>query len=268
MEFQERLQQKQRDAATRALLDAIVEDPTQSISAVMASLEDDEDASYFSEVFKELSLGQIWIATLTALLEGRITTDALKASLGDDASDIESKLIQLAAGMGRDNDTSNGRDVTPLEASIIGAFADSTMTGEDEEENEYADASDDVEDEAPAKPRRRKAKGKGKDKKAKAKGKGKAKGKDKKKAPPKAAAVESEALDLSDAKMQKAYRKSIMDYLKANNCLDFDSGAPAQKIREVVSGSPKQLRDELAGLISDEKITYDGKARGTKYFLL
>lgn len=267
MEFQERLQQKQRDAATRALLDAIVEDPTQSISAVMSSLEEDAEASYFSEVFKELSLGQIWVATLRALLQGRISTEALSESVGDDG-DLEQMLVTLNSGILRGADArSNGEDVSPLEMGIISAFADSEV-GDGEGENEYADASDDVEDEAPAKPRKRKAKGKGKGKgKAKAKGKGKSKGK--KKAPPKAAAAaDGDALDLSDPKIGKAYRKSIMDYLKQNKCLDFDSGAPAQKIREVVGGSPKQLRDELAGLIGDEKITYDGKARGTKYFLL
>jgi len=251
MEFQERLQQKQRDAATRALLDAIVEDPTQSISSVMDTLETDTEASYFGEVFKELSLGQIWFATLTALVEGRISSDTLRRSLGDDAPLLAEKLSALVSAM------SGGLEE---DAEVIVRLATPEDSGAHDEDD---------------RPRKRKGK-KGKKAKAKADGadadevvtKPKTK---KKKAPTKPTIVQSEMdfeLDLSDPKIQKSYNKSIMSYLSANGCTDFESGAPAQKIREVVGGSPKQLRDELAALIAEEKITYDGKARGTKYFIL
>lgn len=277
MELQERLQQKQREAATRALLDAIVEDPRQSISTVMTSLEADDDASFFSEVFKELSLGQIWFATLSAIVEGRIPTSLLQESIGDEDG-LQDRLSALVGGMSKEPEGRSNGSVSAVEEAIITSFATSTAGGSsDEEDNEYADASDDVEDELPATGPRKakgKSKGKGKGKKAKGKGKGKkAKAKDKdkaKKAPPKAkpkAASSDEALDLSDDKMRRAYRKSIMDYLKANKCTDYESGAPAQKVREVVGGSPKQLRDELAQMIGDEMVSYDGVARGTRYFV-
>jgi hypothetical protein len=255
MEFQQRLQQKQREAATRALLDAIVEDPCQSISSVVETLEADTEASYFSEVFNDLSLGRLFLAMLTGLVEGRVSMDAMRRSLGEDADTLTDKLLGLKSALQHriENDDDDGDQITIDHALSTAPFGSPVPT-------------------PPSKPKKNKAKGKGKGKK-KAKVEAAAaeepKKTKKKKAPPKAGDAEDQTeLDLSDSKVHNTFRKSIVSYLKAGDCLDFESGAPAQKIREAVGGSPKQVRDELASLIEEEQIGYDGKARGTKYFLI
>jgi len=95
-------------------------------------------------------------------------------------------------------------------------------------------------------------------------------GASKKAAPPRAAKDKSNgasSMDLSTPDMLKAYEASIIKTLKSGNHVDEDSGISSSDLRKVVGGATDQARNVLDALISNGRVNYYGKARGTKYYL-
>ncbi|MCH7601501.1 MAG: hypothetical protein IIB54_01930 [Planctomycetes bacterium] len=92
----------------------------------------------------------------------------------------------------------------------------------------------------------------------------------KKVAPPRATNGKSNgasSMDLSSPDRLKAYEASIIKTLKGGNHVDEDSGISSSDLRKVVGGATDQARNMLDALISNGRVNYYGKARGTKYYL-
>jgi len=91
----------------------------------------------------------------------------------------------------------------------------------------------------------------------------------KKKSPPRTAKGESkpETIDLSSPDKLKAYEASIVKALKAGNHVDEKSGISSQNLRKIVGGDTEQARSTLNSLIESGRLSFYGKARGTKYYL-
>ena len=74
-------------------------------------------------------------------------------------------------------------------------------------------------------------------------------------------AKRGKAVDTRTAAGREAYQEAV------GNVVEAKGGKPtsAAEIRAKVGGTPTQARAALARLIEDGKITYEGKARATRY---
>jgi hypothetical protein len=92
------------------------------------------------------------------------------------------------------------------------------------------------------------------------------KSKEKKKAPPRSAAA-SDALDLTTPEARKQYEGAILKAFRSLKATGPDEAVSSSAMREVVGGTSAQFRGIVNEMIENGRVSYSGKARGTRYWL-
>jgi hypothetical protein len=90
----------------------------------------------------------------------------------------------------------------------------------------------------------------------------------KKAAPPKVAEEgDAPSVNLTTPEGRKAYEAAILKALKAGKHVDKKTGISSQNLRKIVGGEAPQAREILNELIDNGRVSFTGKARGTRYYL-
>jgi len=92
------------------------------------------------------------------------------------------------------------------------------------------------------------------------------KAKEKKKAPPRNAAA-TDALDLTTPEARKQYESAILKAFRSLKATGEDQAVSSTDIREMVGGTSAQFRGIVNEMIGNGRVSYKGKARGTRYWL-
>lgn len=77
-----------------------------------------------------------------------------------------------------------------------------------------------------------------------------------------------EIVDTSTPEGKKAYKANVLKALKKLKASDEESAVTSNNLQGIVGGDSKQRRDILNSLIDEGKVSFHGKARGTKYYLV
>jgi len=94
--------------------------------------------------------------------------------------------------------------------------------------------------------------------------------KEKKKSPPKAkkaASKSADAVSITTPDARKSYEDAIIKALKSGKHVDKKTGISSSDLRQVVGGEAPQAREILNELIDAKRVSYYGKARGTRYYI-
>jgi hypothetical protein len=92
------------------------------------------------------------------------------------------------------------------------------------------------------------------------------KSKEKKKAPPRTA-EESDALDLTTPEARKQYEGAILKAFRSLKATGKEDAVSSTAMREIVGGTSAQFRGIVNEMIENGRVSYSGKARGTRYWL-
>ncbi len=231
MEFSQQLTQNVKQATVAALIATVIEDDSRTIGDILDSLEADQDAEFLTQTFRDL--------TVAKLLEAAQQLSGMKHAAETAARrDLE----------GEDEYEDKGGE----EEGEEGEYGEAEVAGDPNDLSDDDDLSD-LEDEeettvAPI--------GRGARKKSPPPRKRRANGKD-----------EEGSLPLHDPEVQKEYQSNIVKFLRKYKDPKGSQGAPATSIRTAVGGTPAQVRENLNELIESSRVSYSGKARGTRYHL-
>lgn len=246
--FLERLEENQRAKAKIALVQTICENPQQTIGAILDALDADDTGDYIMlDLFKRMTIEELIVNTANQL-SGKATPAS--ASSWTDQDDIVFTDDEEDDDEEEDDEDDEEIDLDDEEFEDD----DDDLVDDDEEDDEVED-DDEEEEETPASKKKKSKKGKGKGKKGKKGSKGKKSKKGTK--------SKKDNAPVDGPKKLGAYKKAILKALRK-------AGEPtsAQKLKEMIGGDDDLFTPAKDELIDAEEIDSEGKARGTKYFIV
>lgn len=246
MSFQDKLKSNQMKHAETALLQTIFQDPEQTIGDIWEALEADTESEAMWEMYKSLSIGKLVVSAAQFVAKAKPDAEA-----SEDPPPKQAKKSKPPKDEDEDEDEFEDDDDTEFEDDDDDD--DDEFEDEDDDEEEEDDLEEDDEEEDDDEEEEEETK--------------KPKSKKKDKAAPSKKKKKESAIDLSSPEAQKAYRHAIIKCLKSHKARDEDTAMRSTPIREEIGGDAKQFRDQINELIEAERITFSGKARGTKYWL-
>lgn len=245
MDFPDQLSVNIKQATVAALVATVIEDDSRTIGEILDSLEKDQDADFLVQTFKEL--------TIRKLLDAALQLDGMKEAAQAAAAAVdEDEDTQAAQAPGDGDEDEREEDDEEIDDDDDFEDEEGDEDAQEEDEEDLADDDDlsdledddegdqeeDEEEEPPKRAPKKRTHTNGKDNGGK--------------------------LPLHDPEVRKEYQTNILRFIRKD---EDPQGSPAARIRESVGGTSTQLRENLNELIEANRLSFTGKARGTRYHL-